>query len=387
MKKIKKVLASTLAVFSAASALCIPMGASAETITDESGLYIKTSEVPDDVVSYARDMFSHFTYNDVTNLGFTTNQVSNMKLSKPFTVNNVGNQSNDYTQFYFPVLSDFDISAMFIVNVDNTDNSMNYQFGKDELSIALNNFTSSADNPVSICMGDDCCFTIDSNNETDILYTYVDMPTAIPDVEVVPASELDTSSVVLISEDNTYSDLLKHNMARTYIGIKLSVPYVDNYTYLDTNGKKHGTCWASCLGSLASYYANPSTGGSDSDASNLRYAAISKYGKTGSIDTAVSGVLYYSNVSMTKTNGKYSWATLKSKISKKSPAYTSWTASSSAHAMVLSGYRYENTAPNNTAYYGIYAMDPNNGNNVLVSYNGTYTINGNSYSWSNSAAK
>ena len=385
--KMTKRIATMVACAAMAASSMVGMSASAESTTNNDGLYIKSSEVPDDVVSYARDMFSHFTYNDVAKLGFSTNEVSDMKLSKPFTVNNVGSQSDDYVQYYFPVLSNSDVSAMFTVNVSNDDSSMGYQFEKDELSVALNSFTSSADNPVSICMGDDCCFTVDSNNEMNILYTYIDMSKATPDIEAVKGSELDDSSVVLLSENNVYSDSLKLNIARTYTGIKLSVPNVDNYSYTGSDGKKHGTCWASCLGSLASYYANPSTGGSDSDASNIRYAAISKYGKTGNINTAISGVSYYSDVTMTKENAKYSWSTLKSKISKKSPAYTSWTNGTSAHAMVLSGYRYENTAPNNASYYGIYVMDPNKGNNVLISYNGTYTINGSSYSWTISAAK
>ena len=368
---------------SAASALCVPMGDSAKSVIADNGLYVKTSDVPDDVVSYARDMFSHFTYNDVANLGFNENEVTNMKLSKPFTVNNVGSQSEDYTQYYFPVLSNSEVSAMFTVNVNNTDNSMSYQFGEDDLSTALNSFNTSENNPIAICMGDECCFAVDNNNETDILYTYVGVSEATAKIEIVSNTEFEDSiDIVSIAENNVYSDTLKQNIARSRVGINLPVVGVNNY---------NATCWASCAGALSSFYNNPTNGGSEDDASNVRYAAISRYGSSGGIDTAISAVSYYAGVTLTKAGGRLSWNTVKNEISHREPAYTRWTipTSSIGHAMVLKRYLYENTDPNNSAYYSIYVMEPNHSTSTttLVSYGGTYTINGEAYSWTNTAYK
>lgn len=224
-----------------------------------------------------------------------------------------------------------------------------------------------------------------------VLYTYAGVSEESPDIEMFNVMEFNNSDdVVSISEVNVYSETLKQDMARSRVGINLPVVGVNNYTYT-LNGVVHGICWASCIGSLSSFYNNPTTGGSADDASNIRYAAISKYGNTGTINTVVSGVSYYANVTLTAANGRLTWNALKTKIANRAPAYTGWTTTAGAagHAMVLKGYLYENTDPNNTAYYSIYVMDPNYSTTTttLISYNGTYSINGNPYSWTSTAYK
>lgn len=69
------------------------------------------------------------------------------------------------------------------------------------------------------------------------------------------------------------------------------------------------------------------------------------------------------------------------------PFYSQWDGFSgkSFHAMVVSGYRYEDTKPNDESYYSVYLMDPNEETPQLLQYKDSYTINGKLYSWEGSA--
>lgn len=371
MKKFKKALASTLAVLSAASALCVPMGASATYADSDNGLYVKTSVVPEDVVSYATNAFSSYSYNDMLNLDFDGETVENVRLSKPFTVKTFDVSSDDYTQYYFPVVNNDNVEAVLTVNVNIDDNSMSYQLGKDMMTFALENAVSSSSNPITVCANEDCYFSVDSDGNADVLYDFDTTDNKDLPVEIDMNRFTDTDTVH-IGSDNVYSDTLSGwNNARAIMGIKLPVQYVANVG---------ANCWAACFGCLSTYYTNTNTGGSVQDGENMRNIAMNTYSSGGK--TQVKELLSkYNNVSMTIVNNILSWDTIKTEISTRSPFYTSWVRTGGRHALVVSGYTYNNVTNGEKK---IYAMDPNVGTNVSISYGSTCTYSpstSRTYTW------
>lgn len=371
MKKFKKALASTLAVLSAASALCVPMGAFATSADSDNGLYVKTSVVPEDVVSYATNAFSSYSYNDMLNLDFDGETVENVRLSKPFTVETFDVSSDGYTQYYFPVVNNDNVEAVLTVNVNIDDNSMSYQLGKDMMTFALENAVSSSSNPITVCANEDCYFSVDSDGNADVLYDFDTTDNKDLPVEIDMNRFTDTDTVH-IDSDNVYSDTLSGwNNARAIMGIKLPVQYVANVG---------ANCWAACFGCLSTYYTNTNTGGSVQDGENMRNIAMNTYSSGGK--TQVKELLSkYNNVSMTIVNNILSWDTIKTEISTRSPFYTSWVRTGGRHALVVSGYTYNNVTNGDKK---IYAMDPNVGTNVSISYGSTCTYSpstSRTYTW------
>ena len=68
------------------------------------------------------------------------------------------------------------------------------------------------------------------------------------------------------------------------------------------------------------------------------------------------------------------------------PFYSHWEnlRGTAAHSMVICGYHYENTKPNDESYYSIYLMDPNEQTIQLLQYRDSYTVAKELYSWEGS---
>lgn len=383
MKKIKKGLASTIVFLSIASTVCSPISAFADT-TENNTLYVRTATIPNDIEVYAYDIFSRFSYNVMQNLGFSEAEYKNMELGHAFTITAIEDVTLDFEQYYFPVLNNNTVIATLTVNQNIKDNSMGFQFGKNDLSISLNEITSSLKNPVSICMNNEACFAIDSMGNATVMYSFNDS-SAIPviDIDKTSACFFNNSEVAIIGNDNVYNKINKSISADpTFIGLKFDVPFVDN---------KNATCWASCVGSLASYYKNPSTGGTATEAANFRDKAIKDYPNP-DINSVVDALKSYSNVTLTASEYSLSWETLKSQIAKKNPFYSTWITTvngQSAHALVVNGYIYDKNSPTNSEYYAFYVMDCNKPTSgyQLISFNGTYSINRYPYTWDKTVYK
>ena len=347
-------------------------------------LEIISSEVPTAIISYGKNVFGSLQLDDIEYLDLDVKSAKDIRLCSQFQAFD-DESLNPYNIYYFPVIEDKEVIAVLTVSESQSDGTLSYQFGKDDMTYVLNTACSKYDAPVEIHLHDECYYAVNSET-TDMLYSNnsANTKTSVGS-EIQLCTNVTDSTIVDISMDSAFSEEIA-SVATTYIGKKRPVVYVNNYV---SNG--HGTCWASCVGALSTYYNNPSTGGTETDGSNIRYAAILHYGATGDIDTVKNAINYYNNIVMTKITGSLSWSSLKTQIfTNNAPFYSQWTTSASgaaAHAMVVSGYRYDQANPSNSSSYGIYVMDPNHGTNQLISYGGTYTINGNPYTWSKTLYK
>lgn len=244
-------------------------------------------------------------------------------------------------------------------------------FRKDMMTFALENAVSSSSNPITVCANEDCYFSVDSDGNADVLYDFDTTNNKDLPVEIDMNRFTDTDTVH-IDSDNVYSDTLSGwNNARAIMGIKLPVQYVANVG---------ANCWAACFGCLSTYYTNTNTGGSVQDGEDMRNIAMNTYSSGGK--TQVKELLSkYNNVSMTIVNNILSWDTIKTEISTRSPFYTSWVRTGGRHALVVSGYTYNNVTNGDKK---IYAMDPNVGTNVSISYGSTCTYSpstSRTYTW------
>lgn len=363
-------------------------------------LYLKSQSVPSAVTEYAQRIYSNLYCEDIENLGFTSMEASEMKLAPGFCAKAYDSTIDTSNLFYFPVMYGDSVVALFTVKAKN--GTYSYQFGKNDLATALNDLETSYNDSVEIVLSETAFYGIMSDNVV-VLSTLPESTESIIAVEtsnLATASEISlladsTTEVILISEDTVYSETaLPNPTTRAFTGRQRFVPIVDNMTYT-SGGTTHGTCWASCTGSLIEYY-NDGESASDDDASTMRDTILEdRLAETGSYSGGIGEAETYiedhvDNVNMQLVSNSLSWNTLKTELlNNNSPCYMRWVNDENniGHAMVLCGYRYENTAPNDTSLYGIYLMDPNRNSIQLITYGSTSQINDNEYSWDQTLRK
>lgn len=397
-KKITKIFAAVLAATLACGA--IPTSAFSFDNVDNS-IYIKSSNVPESATNYAKDQFSNLTTDEVMYLGFSYEDVCGMRLAPGFYADALNDTINDTNVYYYPVLHNNEVIAMFTVTQSGIGYS--YQFGKDDLATSLNTLRTSETNAAEVIVTENAFYgaTADSIEVLSSLPDTEDFEIdlekqQISQIASTVAEDAEPDDIISISSNTAYAEtVMEMPMERTYIGKKRIVPIVNNQSYYDADGNKRGTCWASCTGSLIDYYKN-GTACSDANGSSIRYSVIGQNfeatgGYTGGMSTAKKYIEeYISGVTMTQTGSSLAWSNVKKEVNtKNAPCYTRWECAgdSTGHAMVLCGYRYKQEDSNNTNYYGLYFMDPNKSSLQIVSYGSTYTINNKLFSWSNTLTK
>lgn len=392
MRKIKLVK-KALAVFMVSAMACGSFPAYATNYVDNA-IYIDSQAVPQEITEYAKNIFSNLYYEDIEYLGFSYTESSEMKLAPGFCANAYDNTIDASNIYYYPVMCNDDIVALFTVKDNN--GIYSYQFGKDDIAISLNNINTSRDNALEIIVSNDAFYGI-TNDGVFVLSTQptADQSEIATETENLAAEKqialaTDTSAeVITISTNTTYTETaLASPKARTYIGKKRFVPIVDNWSY-PSGDSTRGSCWASCTGSLIEYYTDGTKATVD-DAKEMRTKVLEdRLADNGAYSGGISAAKkyiekYVDDYSMTIIDTCLAWTDVKKELlNDNAPCYTRWLNDESnvGHAMVLCGYRYQDTDPNNSSYYGIYLMDPNKDSIQLVSYNSTYTINSKEYEW------
>lgn len=396
-KKITKIITTALATALAFEA--IPTYALS---LDDNSIYIESESVPESATNYAKDIFANLNTDDIEFLGFSYNESCNMRLAPGFCAIVMDVTIDTPNVYYYPIICNDEIIALFTVTEIN--GKFSYQFGKNDLADSLNNVITSTDDSVAIAVSDEAFYGI-TDNEITVLSALPDADTNIIGDQIALLAEENNSNaiafydnIVTINEDTAYNDVsiqISSAKSVTYKGKKRAVPIVDNWTYEDSDGTSHGTCWASCTGSLIDYYNNGTSSSAESASKirntvkNARYKTTESY--SGGISTAKAYIEeYVSKASMSKTGSSLLWSEVKTEIlTNNAPCYTRWenSSSSTGHAMVLCGYRYQSEKSNNSDYYGIYLMDPNEKSFQLASYGDTYTLNGKTFSWVNTLTK
>ncbi len=363
-------------------------------------IYLKSQSIPSAVTEYAKRIYSNLYCEDIENLGFTSTEASEMKLAPGFCAKAYDSTIDTSNIFYFPVMYNDSVVALFTVKDEA--GTYSYQFGKNDMATALNDLETSYNDSVEIVVSETAFYGV-MNGNVVVLSTLpesTESNIAVETNNLAAASEISllddsTTDVILISEDTVYSEtVLPNPITRAFRGIQRFVPIVDNWTYT-SDGTTRGTCWASCTGSLIEYY-NDGTSASDDDASTMRHTVLAdRLSETNSYSGGIGEAETYiedhvDNVNMQLVADPLDWDTLKAELlNNSSPCYMRWVndADNIGHAMVLCGYRYQDTAPNDSSLYGIYLMDPNMDSIQLVTYDSTYTIGSVAYSWDQTLTK
>lgn len=385
----KKSIFKRFAAIAACASVCVANMATVSAYADYSAdrsdfnLEIVSSAAPDSVVEYGRKTFERIKADDLEYLDITYNSLSDVKLCQPFQTFD-DNDTDCYDIYFFPVINNKGVEAVLTVLQNTESGELTYQFGKDDMTSALNEISAENDSPVEIHENDDCIYAV-TDESVDVLYVFkgktVNVIGTTENCGVTSSDDNDTRfNTVDISSESAYSERI--TPTRSTVGKKRPVVYVDNYVY---NGS--GTCWASCVGALSTYYNNPSTGGSATDGSNVRYAAVAVYGNNGTLTNSKSAIESYTSASMVISSSSLTWSNLKSEILANEPFFSGWTSSSGNHAMVVSGYTYDSNNPSDTSAYTLYLMDPNHGTNQTVTYGGAYYVNGTAHNWTSTLYK
>lgn len=369
----------------------LTIGSSNENTVEE-GLFIASNPVPEKAAEYAIKIFESLTPEDMSILRIGQNMDA-IRLAHGFTVENT-----EIPQYYFPVLEDNTVVGILMVN-DHAD-SYGFQLGTSDFSENLNILETDSQNPAQIVASENAYYSMDKNG-VEVLKTLPEISSEILEDEMNEvknaADTFAEKEVINISSNNVYDATIKEFVPYTLMGKKHTVAYVDNWTYTEGD-VLHGTCWASCVGSLVDFYQDGKSNASTAD--SYRTKANNEQKKnTGSYSATSSEVTKYinkySDSSISYRTEVPNWATIKSTLLNKTipsgqkgmPFYSQWDGFSgkSFHAMVVSGYRYEDTKPNDESYYSVYLMDPNEETPQLLQYKDSYTINGKLYSWEGSA--
>lgn len=337
-------------------------------------LYISSESVPQAATDYARDMFSHFTTDELAGVDFSFNEAVNLKLGTGFRLYEV--EENPLVEInYFPVYSGTNIVDILLVHY--YENKYGFQMGDKELASKINALSTAAETPAKIAASDVGFYSVINNNVTLIdeigfgsdaendaqiaedMNILANMP--------APLSE-NGENVITLSAETTFSDSVKVNTTKADIGIILPVARCNN---VPGPGYKDGAiCWASCGGALIDYYQNGSYS-SQANAERIRDQLTGGViAPAGTSTTQERMQELIPGLSMTIIPGILFFSDLQNEIRiKNAPFYTRWhnlnTGGTTgfprmSHAMVIKGYTYDSVYPNNLAYCKVYMMDPNN---------------------------
>lgn len=330
-----------------AIALTMSLGVSAQELTigesKDSGKYILSNPVPEDVVHYAQEQFKELDLSWVDVMGLN-DKASELKLGAGFdiTLYSTGNSTGIY---YFPVLYQ-DRIEKFLAVITN-DGNYHTQSGYGYLAKPLNDLKLELNNPVQIVASDDAIYAVDTKNNVTILFEEVwGNPENIEEqvknlsqpvsslsnkLDVVNVTEIRGESINMIS---SLSEIEERATSK-----KLSVAFLNN-RLVDNKG----VCWAATAASCIDFYEDGKA--NTTHAQSLMDELIQdRKDNTGSTDTGISDVVdyiesYCPNLTASTTT-KLAFTKAKSYIDKKYPLYTRWlrVSDDAGHAIVLCGYK------------------------------------------------
>lgn len=131
-------------------------------------VYLKTAAVPEAASGYANKMFSAVTKGELTSLGLTSSEAKKAALADGFCAKAADENTERSNIFYFPVLCSGRITAMMTVTFNGT--AYGYQLGKDNMSDALNNLTTSYEDPAEIYVSKSAFYAVTDNDVTVLSY-------------------------------------------------------------------------------------------------------------------------------------------------------------------------------------------------------------------------
>ncbi|MCD8107468.1 MAG: hypothetical protein LUE20_05840 [Oscillospiraceae bacterium] len=389
MKKLSKLFATLIVVV-----LTLTMVSATATSYEvmDNAIYIASADVPEEATEYALDKFSHLSAEFVASMGFTYEEACSMRVASGFYAESCKGTIERSDVYYFPVVVDNKIVAL--ITVTGSNDSYSFQFGADEMATALNDLSTTAQSPVKVMVSQEAYYAV-IGDEVILLSSlpYAEQTVIDEQMETIAIESVENEvcNVISISSSNVYdtSLVISGESVQSYVGMIRNVTIVDNERKKYDDGTLHGTCWASCAASMIDYYLN---GDGTSDALTIRddilkdiYDTTSSY--AGSLSTMKSYIESYVSGTTMKTTYTISWSDIRTAIlTNNAPFCTQWeppeTSTYAAHVMVVCGYYYDPSYPDDSSYYYMKLMDPNNTSSyITIEYGGTHTLNNVEYSW------
>ncbi len=390
-------------------------------IEDETNLCIETAAVPDNVTTYAADIFMHMSKSVWSSFGICGSQLNNLSLSQGFRMISVNTMRYSDIAYYFLVYSGDSVVA--IMTISNVNGKLGFQIERNLLTVDISERMRPSAQPYKIYVSDNAYYFVQNNRiiHTSTEEYLYDKDKIANDCAVISNNIASCSDNVMNTTiANTGVSVANCSFTETnevfYGGEICNLVYIKNKTYMvEGEENPRGTCWASCVASLCYYYKKGCSGTlTDNDyllAEKLRDDILDERFATNNGDYATNMrelvpfinerlPLYgYGNLSYYFTNSKLSWNSVMSSIGNKRPSVTGWYYYDNAkgeytkgHAMVLSGYNFALHDPSLEQYHflqlrnsdiipiyvehGFYIYP-----NSIVGYDSPYVDKNNPYVW------
>jgi len=382
--KIRKLLSIFLTTIMLSATGSTVMTASA-TENQSDSLYILSDKIPESVTNYAINYFSGFTSSFLSDLGFTTNEMMNLRLSPGFTPYEY--DKCDLPLYYYPVVNNDGIIAILKI-VDHGYGEYSAQFGKSELSESLNTISNNETSPIALVISNEAMYALSENNTLDLMETFdlynINAMTETftlssfnyikPNIEF---SEINFTNgeVIEVLYNTIYDATITYspNIARNAASNKaLNVPFVNNGT---TEEYSNGICWASAAASVIKYRANPSD-----SAITIRDNIVNKgYDASHPNITKKMAAEIKAYVGSSQYTTTLSFTTVKSKINNDIPLYTRWGISGGGgHALVMRSYVVDSNGNESVGF-----MDPNYSYYTAMTFGSSFSNGTKIYTWTN----
>ncbi len=381
MKLTKKLISVILAVV---MLICMSTNVFANGASDmnigSKDLYISSESAPNNADEFARDHFAHFHAETLETMGFTADEVTNMRLAPAFQALPFDNSITLADSIYhYPVVTKGKIVG--ILKVTYYENKYNYQLEFGKFAQLLNELSTASDNPAKIILSNNAYYAV-TNKKVDILETFANADQVAISYERSIARNVaekafarSKSNVIKIGNDFAYPEKVKPTITRQLYNYLIPIPIVD-CTFMN---EPANVCWASTIGSIADFLMHGSLGQNNWEAVKLRdQMAIENISRYGCVDGHIVDMpdyIYRYAGYMTTQQPKIDWQTLMFDLSVLNrpmpivfyPHYFGYES----HMVGLCGAEWESDDPYNENYWSICIMDPVQGY-VVMGYNSSY---------------
>lgn len=359
MKTLKKIIAVFTVIIMTMVTTISTSAASELDVKESFNLNFLSKDIPTSAQDFARLYFSGLSTDELYDLGFTFEEMSNLRLAPAITAYEYDECDDPY--YYFPVLcEDRIIATITLVSLGNDEYSA--QFGKCKFAMGLDRLNRDCDKTYILIISEEGMFAVDQDNNFTLVDSYAD-DTALfrcdlsdceqPDVTFEYAS-LTNSVPVIINNQTVYDDSLNLKSSRLTWLASVDVPFVPNGSNSDYPG---GYCWASSITSVIKYRLDSST----KSVTTILNEILAK--KVQGNDQNVKNILSSyvgSPVTLSVTGAMTQWE-IATAVRAGRPIYTNWQREGGAHAMVVRGsfMHDELVGPGYREYGTASIMDPN----------------------------
>lgn len=361
--KTLKIIIAIFTVFIMTMITTISTLAASELDVKESfSLHFLSKDIPADAQDFGRLYFSGLSTNELYDLGFTFEEMSDLRLAPAVTAYEYDECDNRY--YYFPVLCANRVIAMLTL-VDLGDGTYSAQFGKCKFAAGLNQLNDNYGKTYILVISEEGMFALDQENNFTLVDSYVikselsrngSSDCEQPNVTFDCAS-LTNSVPVLINNRTLYDDTVNLIGSRLIWEARIDVPFVANGSNDQYPG---GYCWASAITSVIKYRVNNSL-----IYTNMILAAVLSTGIDG-YDYQIKALLedkLNTTATLYSGTGAMSKAEIANVLSSGRPIYTDWQSfnESGAHSMVVRGVfvHDELIGADYLGYGAVSIMDPN----------------------------